>query len=646
MMYRQLLPKFLTNRARLLSSNLATNVTMRRFRLAPAALAKIYMDRENLHAHKILKESLKPYQIFPINAHITSIPYSPEFEKIVKCMPECASTEQVFHHFLSVCDYCHRTNTLISNRDFTAFVQQFCDRIHLLTDDQLKASLQAISRLPQEENVRSRNFVELWNVLDIECCRRIEKWKTDELLLVCDAWYNLNLARICEFVWEALRKLGRKVIKMQPHQLVQTMFLCNVMRRSVFDMIDFEFNLAKCLKDMSLAELGVMSMGFFKTQTPIRNGELLQQIYERLMSELHQVDDITFVAILKVLRYSSKLPQVGTMMKLLDKISEEIFENLNLLTCLHVALLGCELQCCHDELIEKIINKFHNEIHTTRLKDLERISLVVALFNITTPNKIEDALCEKILRSLNDRIDEIVKHPKCFTNCLHFLTLRGFYDKEMLSAVLEKRFLKHAVGSNLPICREIFNLDTFVKVNLQNDGYGGSQLAEKHRQTMGKMQTHYIPERNSKYKLNATDSVLLQMKEIADVLLPHCKLKHILPNYERPDVIICYDRFTRTSVPISDNCPEDYSGKILTRVLVLGDKLSNDIQTVALVIAGWNSVVRGKNRHTGLFDMKLKQLRILGYKPIVIYWHEWRELESHHDRIKFVQRRLSTVIKL
>ncbi|XP_065365157.1 FAST kinase domain-containing protein 5, mitochondrial [Calliphora vicina] len=606
--------------------------------------AKIFMDRENMHAHHVLEVSLNSYQILPeykeiVQANKLSV-------DILKPNEENLSVNQLFDSFKFLCCYCQQSNTLISQNQFTKFVSLYCDKIHLLSDEQLKDSLRLLAVLPQEPSVRSENFVQLWNTLDIECCRRIENWKTNELLLISDAWYKLNLARICDFVWEALRKLGRKVLKMQPSQLVQTMFLCNVMRRTVFDMFDFEVNLAKCAKEMSLAELGVMSMGFFKTQTQIRNTELLSYLYQRLMDELHTVDDITFVAILKVLRYSSRLPQADIMMKLLDKIYKEKLDSMNLLTCLHVALLGCELQCCHDEIIEKIMHKFHDQLESTRLKDLERISLVIALFNIRTPSKIEELLCEKILQSLQGRIEEILKHPKCFTNCLHFLTLRGYYDKDMLSTALERKFLKHAVGSNLPKCREIFHLDTFVKLNLLEEGYEGAQLQDKYRKTMGKMLTHYIPERNSKFKLNATDNILLQIKEITNGILPHNQFKHILPNYERSDVVICYDREQKKSVEISPECPENYNGDILTRDLLLGVNNRKEVDTIAIVIAGWNNVVRGKDRHTGLFDMKLKQLEILGHKYVVIYWHEWRELETHQDRIQFVKRRLATVINL
>lgn len=360
-------------------------------------------------------------------------------------------------------------------------------------------------------------------------------------------------------------------------------------------------------------------------------------------------------------------------MELLDKICEEKLDSINLLTCLHVALLGCELQCCHDKIIENIMHKFYDKVDSIRLKDLERISLVIALFNIHTVSKIEESLCEKILQSLNDRIEEILKHPKCFSNCLHFLSLRGYYDEEMLTSALDKKFLRLAVGSNLATSREIFHLDTFVKVNLSEIGYKGSQLHEKYRKTMGKLLTHYIPERNTKFKLSATDNILLQTKEIIDGILPHNELKHILPNYDRPDVVVCYNHKKNDSVKISPDCPENYSGVILTRDLLLGSMQNkDDIDTVAIIIVGWNNVVRDKNRHTGLFDMKLKQLELLGHKYVLvsfkdnflknlsilnkkilcfffffqIYWHEWRGLETHQDRVNFVKRRLSKVIRI
>uniref|UniRef100_A0A1B0FIJ7 RAP domain-containing protein n=1 Tax=Glossina morsitans morsitans TaxID=37546 RepID=A0A1B0FIJ7_GLOMM len=612
--------------------------------------AKIFKDHENIYAHQVLEQSANPYQLFALHKQ-EHIAYTDLDESMLSLKSNEKITKDelkiLFENFKAVAFYCKGTNSRISDQRFKAFISRYCAAIPLLSHEQLLESLRLLLILPKEETVRSDNFIELWNALDVECCRRIEDWDTDELLLVCDAWYKLDLARICEFVKEALRKMGRKVRKMTASQLVQTMFLCNVMRCSLYEMMDFEVNLVRYIHTMSLDELGVMSMGFFKTQTPLRNPELLDNLYKRLIDELDTAKDITLVAILKVLRYSSKLPQVDRMKELLDKMSQGKLETMSLLSCLHVALFGCELQFCNSKIIECVLKRFERELEQTRLKDLERICLVMGLFNIKTPTGIEKTLCTRVLDMLNNRIDEILKYPTCFLNCLHYLTLCGFYNQEMLAAALDEKFLKHACGSNLAMNRNVFHLDTFVKVNLKDENYLGPQLAEKHRKIMGKMLTYYIPERNSKYKVSATDNILLEIKEIISTVLPHNTLKHILPNYERPDIVICYDRQQRTSIPLSNTCPEDYNGVILTPKHVLSElDDTGNYKTVAVVIAGWNSVIRNTNNYTGLFSMKLQQLKLLGYKLVVINWYEWRELETYKDRVDFIRRRVSRIINL
>lgn len=262
----------------------------------------------------------------------------------------------------------------------------------------------------------------------------------------------------------------------------------------------------------------------------------------------------------QVLRHSSRLSQLPDMEKLLDDIHKSgKVDKVSLLGCLHVALLGCEMQLSHDALIEKILKRFELEIENTRLKDLERISLVMNIFNIKTESQVEKRVAAKVLKSLRGRIEEILKYPRAFTNCLHYLNLVGVHDEEMLAAVLDPKFLKHATGSKLCMCREIFHLDTFGRVNIPN--YKGPQLSEKNRQSMGKMLTHYIPDR--KYKLTLTDSILLSIKDTVNVIAPFNYIKHVLPNYERADILICYDQRNRKSLPLPTDCPVDYSGKYL-----------------------------------------------------------------------------------
>ncbi|XP_064555680.1 FAST kinase domain-containing protein 5, mitochondrial [Drosophila montana] len=610
----------------------------RHIRTLPALPAKIFVDFENQYAHTILSESLKPYQLVRSSDSPKTSTADFAAPKHVLEPEKNAQPDELYANLLALIQHCAHTGTQISEKGFTDFIGVLCDELHKFSDEQLMGVLRGLQQLPTPASTKVANYMELWNTLDIECCRRIERWSSAQLLLVSDAWYQLGLARIGEFVWQALRKLGRKIRKMPPAQLVQSMFLCNLLRRPVFEMFDFEQNLAQCVHQMTLQELGIMAMGFFKTQTPIRNPELLQQLYTRLEAQLDSVEDITLVALLKVLRYSSKLPQVEALSKLLVALQPQV-ERVSLMSCLHMALLGCELQTCNDELVERILLRFERELDATRLKDLERICLVIALFNLRTASGVEERLVKRFPDMLRSRIDEIVRYPRCYSNCLQFLSMRDIYDVEQLSVALEPRFLRHAYRSGLP-GREYFHLDSFAQ--LLGSGYEGPRLTDRQRQQMGKLYTQYIPDRAKiQFKLNSTDRILLEIRDaVGSLLRTTVGLKHILPHYDRCDLVVCYDRQQQRAVSLDASCPEDYSGVLLTRQHLLGPREAAHMDTLIITVAGWNNVIRGKDRYTGQFAMKLRQLQQLGHKPVVIYWHEWRELETAADRQDFLKRRL------
>ncbi|KAH8368209.1 hypothetical protein KR084_008549 [Drosophila pseudotakahashii] len=604
--------------------------------------ARIFVDRENQFAHGILMDSLKPYAILrPRDSAWQDLPATEGFLR--PTLGE-ATAADLYADFLGLVRHCVRLELQISDERYDAFTRLFCEQLHRLSDEQLLGSLSALAELPTPESTKTRNYMELWNTLDIECCRRIDRWSSKQLLLVSDAWYRLGLVRIGEYVWLALKKLGRKLRKLPPEQLVHSMFLCNLLRRPVFEMFDFELNLARCVDEMTLSELGVMAMGFFKTQTPIRNPELLAQIYQRLGDELDTVEDIALVALLKVLRYSSKLPQVEQLKSLLSALESQV-ERVSLLTCLHMALLGCELQTCNDVLVERILLRFERELDTARLKDIERICLVMALFNINTSSGVESRLAERLPDLLRQRKEEILRHPRCYTNCLQFLTMRGVYDLELLGVALEPRLVQLAYRSGLP-GREYFHLDGFAR--LLGPQYQGALLSERQRQQMGRLYTQYIPQRDGRFKLNSTDRILLEIREALSLIHRPVTFKHILPQYDRCDVVLCYDHRQQKALPLDAEACQDYSGEILTRRHLLGETRAadNQLATVAIVIAGWNNVIRDKERFTGQMEMKLRQLQQLGHQPLVIYWHEWRELENSADRQDFLRRRLSQVARI
>lgn len=245
-----------------------------------------------------------------------------------------------------------------------------------------------------------------------------------------------------------------------------------------------------------------------------------------------------FFSLLQILRYSSGLNEIDILTKLLDKLTLEI-PRLNLLSCLHISLLGSEMQCCHKKSLELIIVRFYNELSDARLKDMERICFIISLYDFETKSKLENLLFENIMKELKIRVNEIVQHPRAYMNCLHYLTLKGFADHELISSALDTKFLKLAYGRNLMLGQETFQLDTYTRINL-NGQYSGNQLSDEKLRKMGKILVHYIPEHNSGFSKSNADRITLEVKDTLELLSHYPVLIHGLPQFDRPGKLYMY----------------------------------------------------------------------------------------------------------
>lgn len=263
--------------------------------------AKLFVDRENSHAHEVLVSSQK-YNIFT-ELSTSPFPETHENELLSLLKPSEVTPSSVIKDFQFIASYCNNTETCISEDRFDMFVDNFTSNCHRLTESQVIEALELLTLLPATKSVRSKNFVELWSALDKACVENADNWDINQQLKVADAWYALNLAKFSEFVWLIMKKAGRRIRKLTPSQLVHVMFFCNVTRKPVLgEMIDFEMNLKQIVDQLTIDEIAVMSMGFFKTKTPLRDVRFIEYLYKRLTSELSTVNDISLVSLLKILR--------------------------------------------------------------------------------------------------------------------------------------------------------------------------------------------------------------------------------------------------------------------------------------------------------------------------------------------------------
>lgn len=152
------------------------------------------------------------------------------------------------------------------------------------------------------------------------------------------------------------------------------------------------------------------------------------------------------------------------------------------------------------------------------------------------------------------------------------------------------------------------------------------------RATITKLQTHYVPVRGQKYKLTHSDLLTLNLQEFLVQKYGANKLTHILPHYERPDIIYCFNQNGKSVTDeILDCFPRFFSGTILSKEFLLSQKSEfadnmNKYQMVTFVIGGWNFYLRETRIPTGVLRMKLEQLEMIGYKPILIHWDDWNNM--------------------
>nr|CAD7258401.1 unnamed protein product [Timema shepardi] len=123
-----------------------------------------------------------------------------------------------------------------------------------------------------------------------------------------------------------------------------------------------------------------------------------------------------------------------------------------------------------------------------------------------------------------------------------------------------------------------------------------------------------VPSR-TKTKLNATNKILIEVLDASESLFGGCDnvfIGHVLPHFERPDIVFATDD-SGAAVPIPAQLKEALFASVKYAPCVKGQERWH-----CLVIGGWNSFIRNSTKPLGSTIAKLRQLRLVGYNPILI----------------------------
>ncbi|XP_029171073.1 uncharacterized protein LOC114940524 isoform X2 [Nylanderia fulva] len=301
--------------------------------------------------------------------------------------------------------------------------------------------------------------------LDRECVKRFTQLNISEMLLLCDVIYQL-MRNKSEYIWYSMRKLGNKPNKLTPRQMVQVLFFLNVCRRPPINMYEIEYYLESCIHDLSINELAIAALGFFKTSTKIRNVNFLIQIMRKTIDEVEAVDSVSIGALIKLIRYSMQLTAIPTLQELVKALTPHE-PRFTLMSLTHVAHACARVALYDEEFIDRLIKRFNSEIKTARLKDFERFCFVLACLNVDKSNSVYQNIIEELRRTWDtSRAGEISQYPQVASRVLGFLAVLSIYPTDLIGRIMAQEHLDKIYRRSRYLTREYNVLDYSLRLEV------------------------------------------------------------------------------------------------------------------------------------------------------------------------------------
>lgn len=102
-----------------------------------------------------------------------------------------------------------------------------------------------------------------------------------------------------DYIFVVIDRLAKRADKLTKDQLVNVFFYFNVCRKRAVD-FEYEYALEKEINNMSIDEIAVVAMGYFKSKTKIKLTTVLETMIQRVKEHTKDIHEISLAAIIKV----------------------------------------------------------------------------------------------------------------------------------------------------------------------------------------------------------------------------------------------------------------------------------------------------------------------------------------------------------
>lgn len=471
--------------------------------------------------------------------------------------------------------------------------------------------------------------------IDRECMKRFLKLPVEQTLYLCDIIYQMThcINYFSQYMWYSIRTMSNKPHKLNPQQLVQILFFLNTLRKPSVKMYEFEYQLEQCKDELSINELGIAALGFFKTSTKIRSSDFLNYIIQRAAAEINEIHTVSIASIVKLIRYSINLTQLKSLLDLLKVLA--IYEpRYTLLSLTHIAQVCGRTAVYNKELMDRIITRLNKELKIARLKDFERFLYTFSILNIDSSNSVYQNVIEELRTTWNTtRASEIQKYPHVASRILGYLTTQNIFPMDLIKYVMAPEFVtKICHGNYHLLSREYLMLDYSLQIEVPD--YDGPFLKPTVRNFLGKKYYDCCLETNS----NSTRANVLFSKVLATCQelfnnTTDISIIRPLPHFTPQDIVLCLNE--QNQLVSSEKYLSQFEDIDIKRV---DKENSNNVRWIALVIGHSGLLLRNcRNRPTGALAAKMRQLSIIGYEPVMISYLIWDVLQSPQVKCEYIK---------
>lgn len=565
------------------------------------------------------------------DSHIKQILSEHEFNKILNLNWDHNLLDKLPQVFESICHHSLKMNISIREEKFDKFVDFLTDNLKNVSDTDLQTISLNLHYWPGTEQVRNRNFIEIWVALDDAFAERRLQWSQDKMIAFADYMFLLGVSKYSDYCTICIRKLSSKANNLTPKQLVQTLFHLSILHKAPLDMYNLEIKLNEYVDILSLDELGIISRAFLNCKKPIRSMDLINIFARRIIAEIDSINTNSLLTLIRLIGYSLN-SQSGMRGK---EPVEELLRVLCTKQDRYPLQISAQIALLHKfaEVFNKVnlnilSNMFLKSMSICQLADLEKLLSVLHLYYYVPSTKTD--FFEAVLSKLKQEKDclEIEQNGRNFARCLSFLCAFNVMDEELTNFVLRPEYIRNAYGKHeFNIGKEILDIDRSIEI--EHTSYVGARLDEKVCMTLIKKHIEYLPKPSRIYKLGKNKQNILDLIKILQKSRGGEEFAcgyHILAHFTLADIIVCNSP-KKKPLPISQYFTASNYGSIIKRP-------DDENHWFVLVTASRKAL--NDDQISGIIAVKFRQLKQLQYTPILVSMDQWNSFSTDEEKLSYL----------